>query len=235
MKRKIAVVDDNHQSAQQIKDYIVRYSQETGDEFDVFYFSDGEEITDNYKPIYDIIFMDVEMRWMDGFTAAEQIRQFDANVIIIFITNMYQYAVRGYAVDALSYLVKPVPFFAFSQELSRALFNLNKRKKSYQFFINDSGYERVDTADILYFESMQHKIIAYTKDKTYSVTGTMREIEAKLEGENFFRCNNGYLVNLAEVTGIKDNCALVGKHMLLISRPRKKEFIDALTEFIGRK
>lgn len=235
MKRKIAVVDDNNQSAQQIRDYIARYSQETGDEFDVFYFSDGEEITDNYNPVYDIIFMDVEMRWMDGFTAAELIRQSDAKVIIIFITNMSQYAVRGYAVDALSYLVKPVPYFAFSQELNRSLIRLNERKKSYQLFVTDTGYERVDTSDILYFESMQHKIIVYTKDKKYYAAGTMRDIEAKLAGENFFRCNNGYLVNLAEVTGVKDNCALVGKHILLISRPRKKDFIDALTEFIGRK
>lgn len=235
MKRKIAVVDDNNQSSQQIDEYIARYSQETGEVFEVAFFADGEEITDNYKPVFDIIFMDVEMRWMDGFSAAEKIRQIDAFVIIIFITNMSKYAVRGYAVDALSYLVKPVPYFAFSQELSRSLQRLDLRKKSYQLFVTEEGYERVDTSDILYFESMQHKIIAHTKTKQYTATGTMRDLETKLIGENFFRCNSGYLVNLAEVTGVRDNCALVGKNALLISRPRKKDFIDALTEYIGRK
>ena len=61
------------------------------------------------------------MQFMDGMTAAEKIRQMDQKVIIMFITNMIQYAVRGYEVDAMDYVVKPVEYFSFSQKLDKAI------------------------------------------------------------------------------------------------------------------
>ena len=65
-----------------------------------------------YRFQFDIILMDIEMRFMDGMSAAEEIRQMDKDVVIIFITNMPQYAIRGYAVEALDYMLKPVSYFA---------------------------------------------------------------------------------------------------------------------------
>ncbi len=70
-------------------------------------------------PRFDIIFLDVEMENLDGFTTARIIRETDPQVMLIFVTNMGQFAIKGYEVDALSYLLKPVPYFAFSQELKR--------------------------------------------------------------------------------------------------------------------
>ena len=80
-------------------------------------FTDGDEIAGGYKSVYDIILMDVQMRFMDGMSAAEEIRKVDPEVVIIFITNMSQYAIRGYAVDALDYVLKPVSYFAWSESL----------------------------------------------------------------------------------------------------------------------
>ena len=65
---------------------------------------------ENYSGDFDIILMDIQMKYMDGMTAAEQIRKLDSEVIIMFITNMTQYAIRGYEVDALDYVVKPVEY-----------------------------------------------------------------------------------------------------------------------------
>ena len=65
-------------------------------------------VYENYRGGFDIILMDIQMRFMDGMTTAEKIRQMDQKVIIMFITNMIQYAVRGYEVDAMDYVVKPV-------------------------------------------------------------------------------------------------------------------------------
>ena len=72
----------------------------------------------DYRAVYDIILMDIEMRFMDGMTAAEKIREHDSEVVIIFITNMPQYAIKGYRVDALDYVLKPVSYFAFSQRIN---------------------------------------------------------------------------------------------------------------------
>ena len=62
------------------------------------------------------------MKFVDGMTAAEEIRKMDSEVVIIFITNMTQYAIRGYEVDALDYVLKPVSYFAFSQKLKRDVY-----------------------------------------------------------------------------------------------------------------
>ena len=81
-----------------------------------------------YQSQYDIILMGIEMKFVNGMTAAEKIRKMDSEVVIIFITNMAQYAIRGYAVDDLDYVLKPVSYFAFSQKLVRVLNRMKKER-----------------------------------------------------------------------------------------------------------
>ena len=105
---QIAIVEDEEIYVKQLTEYIRKYQTERGRSIKVTVFGDGEDITENYNGVFDIILMDIQMRFMDGMTAAEKIRQMDQKVIIMFITNMIQYAVRGYEVDAMDYVVKPV-------------------------------------------------------------------------------------------------------------------------------
>lgn len=63
---------------------------------------------ENYQPAFDLIFMDIEMKPLDGMKAAQQIRKTDQKTVIIFVTQMAQYAVKGYEVGALDFMVKPV-------------------------------------------------------------------------------------------------------------------------------
>lgn len=233
MMIRVAIVEDEAFYAETIREYINKYSNENHVEFEVSLFSDGDEIAKDFRPIFDIIFLDVQMKFMDGMSTAEYIRKFDEDVILIFITNMAQYAIRGYAVDALSYLLKPVPYFAFSQELKRSLERLKKRDKGFLLIQSNKDIVKLALRNILYIESYKHRLIVYTDNEEYSLVGTMKEIENQLVDKHFYRCNNGYLLNLNQVTGVKDNCALVGKHRLQISRPRKKAFLNALTDYIG--
>ena len=93
---QIAIVEDEEIYVKQLTEYIRKYQTERGKSIKVTIFGDGEDITENYSGSFDIILMDIQMRFMDGMTAAEKIRQIDQKVIIMFITNMIQYAVRGY-------------------------------------------------------------------------------------------------------------------------------------------
>lgn len=233
MRFNIAVVEDEKRSADVLIKYINRYAKENNEEIDVVHFIDGDEIVFGYKPKYDIIFLDIEMRLLDGMTTAEYIRKLDKDVIIIFVTNMSQYAIKGYAVDALSFLLKPVPYFAFSQELRRALDKIKKKENGYLMFSIKDGIMRLNASDILFIESIKHNLIIHTKHEKFITTGTMKEMEKKLADLNFFRCNSCYLINLARVTGVKNNIAIIKEHELLISRPRKKAFMEALTKFFG--
>lgn len=230
---RVAIVEDEAFYAETIRDYIFKYSNENDEQFEVSLFSDGDGITKDFRPIFDIIFLDVQMKFMDGMATAEYIRKLDKDVILIFITNMAQYAIRGYAVDALSYLLKPVPYFAFSQELKRSLERLRNLNKSFLMIPSKNGVMKLTVRNILYVESYKHSLIVHTDNEEYSFVGTMKDMEKKLSDKHFYRCNNGYLLNLAQVTGVKDNFALVGKHRLQISRPRKKSFLNALTDYVG--
>ena len=230
---KIAIVEDEHAYAMQLQDYLHQYEKENGEVFEISLFSDGDEIVNKYKAVYDIILMDVEMKFMDGMSAAEEIRKVDTEVVIMFITNMPQYAIRGYAVDALDYVLKPVSYFAFSQRLNRAISRMKKRETKTLSISIKGGTVRLDVSNVTYIESQGHTLIFHTVNGSHETSGTMKELEKELFELNFYRGNKGYLINLAHVESVKDGCAVVCGEQLLLSRARKKEFMEALTRYWG--
>ena len=230
---KIAIVEDEELYAKQLNEYLRQYERENGEAIEVTIYSDGDRIVDKYQSQYDIILMDIEMKFMDGMSAAEEIRKIDTEVVIIFITNMTQYAIRGYAVDALDYVLKPVSYFALSQRLNRAIGRMRKRESKMIMVNMKGGIVRLNIANIYYIESQGHTLILHTILGDYKTSGTMKEMEGKLLDMNFCRGNKGYLINLQHVDGISDGCAIVKDERLILSRARKKEFMEALTKYWG--
>lgn len=230
---RIAIVEDEEQSAGLIKSYIAKFGAESEDIFDVKWFSDGDAIAADYKPAFDIIFLDIKMKILDGMETAEYIRGLDKDVIIIFITNMSQYAIMGYKVGALNFLLKPVPYFAFSEQLKRSVDKLKKSKASYLLLSTENGVAKIDISQVLYIESFKHKMLVHTKKETYTIMSTMQELEKKLSEKYFFRSHKGYLVNMAYVKSIEGGTVSVGGHDLIISRARKKQFMEELAAYVG--
>jgi len=230
---RIAIVEDELDYIDILTDYLKQYEKEFGEVFELHTFTDGDQIVCRYKPEYDIILMDVEMKFMDGMSAAEEIRKADSEVTIIFITNMAQYAIKGYAVDALDYVLKPISYFAFSRVLKKAISRL-KKEDSHIITVNiRGGSMRMKLSDVFYIESQGHTLVFHTASGIYEATGTMKDIEAELLPYHFFRGNKGYLINLAHVDGMKENAAVVHGEELIVSRGRKREFMEALTTFWG--
>ena len=230
---RIAIVEDEAAVREQLAGYVQRYTRQYGTPFEVTEFADGMEILEDYRPQFDIIFLDVEMKHLDGMETARRIRERDGGVLIVFITNMAQYAIRGYAVDALDYVLKPVSYFAFSQRLNRAISRMKKREQKVITVNIKGGAVRINIANIYYIESQGHNLVLHTILGDYESAGTMKEVEEKLQGLNFCRGNKGYLINLQHVDGIQDGCAVVKGEPLLLSRSRKKEFMEALTNYWG--
>lgn len=229
----IAIVEDEDSCAGELGEYLSRYQAESREVMAVTRFSDGDEIVEGYKNQFDIILMDVEMRFLDGMTAAEEIRRVDPEVVIIFITNMAQYAIRGYAVDALDYVLKPVSYFAFSQRLDRAITRMKRREERFLTVPVKGGAQKLKVSQIYYVESQGHNLIYHTAAGSCVSPGTMREAEERLGDLRFFRGNKGYLINLEHVDGVQDGCALVHGERLLLSRSRKNAFLEALANYVG--
>lgn len=230
---RIAIVDDEAEVRDMLESFITEYSRTSGEKFEVSKFDDGSEIVDEYKPIYDIIFLDIQMADMDGMTAAEKIRSMDEDVILIFITNMANYAIRGYSVNALDFVIKPVLPFAFSQQLTKAIGQMKKKKDNYLVISHSGGIVKLDLSKVTYFESLGHKIIVHTISEEYTFNDSLKNLEQKLPKASYTRCNNCYLVNLSHVESVNQDIATVGGHKLKISRPRKAEFMNALADYIG--
>ncbi|MFJ2369259.1 LytR/AlgR family response regulator transcription factor [Microbacterium sp. NPDC087665] len=234
---RVGVVEDDPHSIDRLLSHLDQFQREESERFHVAAFQDGGDIIADYRPDWDVLFLDIEMPHVDGMTAARRIREVDAQVIIVFVTSSPHYAVSGYQVDALSYLLKPVTYVAFAQEMRRVLVRLQQRvRRDLLFTAVDGALHRVAVADIRYIESVKHRIEVHTLDDDFAVVSTLKSVEADLDGEGFMRCHSGLLVNLRHVTGTEGNdCRVRGGTRLPISRPRKKEFLSALAAHIGSR
>ena len=230
---RIALVEDEALCADTLRDFLGRYERERGERLSVTRYSDGDEIALNYRSEYDIILMDIEMPYLDGMTAAREIRKADPEVIIIFITNSPQYAIQGYSVGALDYVLKPVSYFALSQRLDRAVERLGRRKQKFLTVNVRGGKQKLEAERIWYVEVRDHELLYHTEEGTLSAAGTLRQAEQDLAGLSFFRCGKGYLVNLEHVDGIRGEDAIVHGERVQVSRSRKRAFLDALNDYLS--
>jgi len=230
---RIAIVEDEEVYARLLEDYIHRYEEETLRRFRIRHFKDGEEIAENYAGGFDIILMDIQMEYMDGMTAAEKIRKRDPEVLIIFITNRTDYAIRGYEVDALDYVVKPVEYFSFSQKLDRAVLRLSKHMNQHIMIHADGGLYKIATSQILFVESERHNLHFYTTTGEFVSRMNISEADELLKGFGFFRCGKGYIINLNKIDSFSDGVCRVGSYKVPVSRSKKKEFMNVLADHMS--
>lgn len=230
---RIAIVEDEELYVRQIGEYIKRYGRENQMEISTIVFGDGAEIVKDYQNVYDIILLDIAMPQVDGMEAAGRIRELDEDVVIVFITNMPQYAVRGYEVGALDFMVKPIEYPLFSMRLGRAIGRARKRSDE-QILLSFAGrVKRIGVRHIYYVE-VQNKMLHYHTDEgEYVLRGTMQGALSELERHHFVRCNYWYVVNLMHVSEVKKDTVVVAGEELVISRRNKTAFLAALTEYMG--
>lgn len=229
---KIAIVEDEWESYESLQKCLDEYTKEYGDLFNVEHFRNGMDFIDGYTPDYDIIFMDIDMPQMNGIQTAASIRKTDSKVIIVFVTFFSKYAIKGYSVDAFDYVLKPLNYSAFKCKIQRALERCKKMERESVLLPTMDGAMKLDLNEIDYVEISNHNITIHTQGGNYKAYGTMREIEALFPKKQFCKCNRCYLVNLHSVSKIDKNVVFVGSNPLVMSRPRRQEFMDALSEYI---
>lgn len=235
---RVAVVDDDPFYIDDFKTHISHYQKENNMTIEVVTFSDGLKFISEYQPIYDILFLDIDMPFMNGMEVAKVVRKSDPNAIIIFITNMAQYAVKGYEVNAFDYVMKPIEYFSFSVKLKGAIAAVENTKEFIITIPWEDGSRNLKTSDLLFVEVRDHWLYFHTKEGEYRIFGTLNEVEKQLKEHHFVRSNNCYLINLKHVIHLRAyTVTLQGDYKLKISRARRKEvqfaFIDYYSEHRG--
>lgn len=230
----IAIVEDEIAEANRVKDFITRFQQENHVEFELRHYSDAISFLSNNTAVFDIVLMDIQMPHMNGMDAAHALREQDNRTVIIFLTNLAQFAVKGYEVEALDFIVKPVSYPVFAVKLKRAIKVAESNATHTINVVRSGNVSRISARDVAYVEVSGHEIRYHIGSNIVKDWGTLGEVEKQLEPYHFMRCNNCYLVNPQHIREIKGYVVVMGNgDSLQISHPRKKAFMTALAQWMG--
>ena len=230
---KIGVVEDDNEQLDVLLEYIKKYFVEHGYNYTVEVFGTATAFQGRKERDFDIIFMDIMLPDGNGWELVKQLREKDKNTIIIFTTNMLQYAVKGYEVRAFDFIVKPFNYNNFALKLESAL-EMLASKVDDAVWINGKNFQkRVYASQIYYIETQSHYITFHTNEGDFSMYGTLAGAQKMVSSASFALCNRCYLVNLNYVSGIDGEYAKVKDDMLLISRNKRASFLKALNEYVA--
>lgn len=233
---RVAVVDDERADAERVEACLDRYFKGDSSRYRVTLIEDGEDLLAEYKPVYDLIFLDVEMPRLGGIECARRLRKLDREVAVVYVTNMAQYASTGYEVDALGYLIKPLRYYSFALTMGRVEEALARKSGVLLWVADGEGRVVIASRDLLFVEVRKHELQFHAANGTYTSWGSLKEYEEKLEEAHFCKCNRYYLVNLEHVARLRgDSVEIDDGTVLEVSRRKRKDLLEALTEFYGAR
>ena len=235
---RIAVVDDSPADSSDITHAVEEFCEEREIAVQIAHYANGDEFLSGGKET-DAVFLDIDMPGTNGLEVAKCIRRQNSKRIIIFCTNLEQYAINGYEVNALGYLLKPVSQYWVDLVMKKVMSALSVEKKAVLVVRSATEQAIVNIADIVYVEVQAHNIFynVMQNGKLFVLKsrGSMREVEEKLASRHFARCSACYLVNLRKVVSVKKNTVfLAGNVALPISRTYKLNFGENFMRYLAQ-
>lgn len=180
----------------------------------------------------DLLFLDINMPYLNGIDFLEQLEN---PPLCIFTTAYSEYALEGFRLQVVDYLLKPIAFNRFYQAVNKAQqqFIINEKLKKntplddpFLYVKQSDTFIKVSWVDILYIESMQNYTKLHFKDKSLVIHQTMKAIEESLPSEHFFRIHKSFLINIIHIDMISGGRLFINKTELPISRTRKEELLN---------
>jgi DNA-binding LytR/AlgR family response regulator len=184
----------------------------------------------------DLVFLDIQMPVMNGI----EYLKLAQNPPMVIITTAYpSYALEGFQLDVMDYLVKPITFNRFFKAVAKAKDYHNLLKKSTNniafkpettgdhFFIKcDYKYERIYFDEILFIEAMQNYVTIYTEKGKYITLLYMKNVEQNLSRQSFIRVHKSFIVSIAKIEAIENNEIIMRMHRIPISRNHREQVIE---------
>ena len=232
---KVGILEDEKVQSDIMESFLQKDHQMNSDfHYSVEVFETAEKLLNSDISGFEILFMDIQLPDMLGIDAARKIREINSKVMIVFVTNLTQYAIDGYSVNAYDYILKPLVYDAFKVKMDRFMNVLSHGKKQKILVLKTKQEIYHISADcIQYVEVAGHNLVFHTDEREIHLWGTLSKYENELEGTFFSRCNACYLVNLKYVQTIKGNTVIVANRELIISKTRRKEFLSDLARYKG--
>lgn len=203
---KIAFCDDDMEVLHQMNELIDRYRVERNEDITYAAFqSPFELLTEIEKGIRpDILFLDVVMPGQNGMDVAKEIRQYDTNMKIIFLTSSLEFAVESYSVGAYFYQLKPIWEESFFRLMDAVLAECEKKKKNSLILRSKDGITRIDLQQLEYCEVLGRKLLFHLENgAVLESAGSLDDLAGQLmQYSNFFRPHRSFLVNMEYIQNI---------------------------------
>ncbi|MCR4904241.1 MAG: LytTR family DNA-binding domain-containing protein [Butyrivibrio sp.] len=244
---RIGIVDDDKDSRVLLKSLVSEYASGKTIEYMLAEYESAISYLEGARS-FDILFLDIDMPNMSGMELAEKVREKDKEVVIIFCTNLQQFALNGYSVGALGFMVKPVQTYSFDLNMERALSAVkaaksrNNEEADTKFVLKDGTISRlISASDIDYVEVRQHYLLYNVRNSTTGARmviknrGTMQDAVEVLTPYGFVRCSSSFLVNIKSVTAVSRMNVYIGEELLPIGRTFKESFMDTFSRYLAKR
>lgn len=229
---RIAIVDDEQIERDKLHEYLIKFGQETRTTLEISSFCSGDQLLKDYRLIYDIILFDIQMPGTNGMDSAKQIRKIDKGVTILFVTNVAQYAIEGYEVEAVDYVLKPILYPDFAIKMKKAFRKVAQKEDNTISVDTVDGMKNIRLSEIFYVEVMSHYLSYHTKAGEFKSRGSLKIVEAQLIPYNFFRMHKCYIVNLKYITALKTKEIMIDNIPLPLGRAYKDTFLQEYMRYI---
>lgn len=229
------IVEDDPQAAETLRAHLERYAAERGTSFSVEILPSALEFLEGTRPA-DVVFMDIGLPGVSGMEAAEVMRQTDELTPLIFVTDLAQYAVRGYQVDALDFMVKPVTYEDFALRMGRAMRVMDRNAGGTVSVATDEGLRVIAEKDVVYVEIFRHDLYWHVTGSAQPLhaRGTLTRVAEELGAERFCRVSASHLINMGQLALIRPGSVVMSDGTeVVISRRRRREVLETLTRYVG--
>ena len=228
----IAVVDDDPRDAELLKGCVEDYCKKTDHAAMIHVFHDGLDLVRSTEN-HDIVFLDIQMGKLDGLETARFIRKFNKETVLIFVTNMAQFAIKGYEVDALDFILKPVSMASIIYVLDKAMKRLSGGAQALFSLKTAEDTISLSANDITYVEVFDHNLVYHTTRGDYTVRGKLSDVIEKLNPDRFVMCNRSFIVNLRHISNVTQDSVLIGDTRISVSKSHRKELMKRFSSFLG--
>lgn len=231
---RILSIEDSPDEEATLRAHVERYMQESGIDLQLVWEKSAFDLSDSSMR-YDLVFLDIDLPGINGMDAATEMRSHDPETPIVFVTNLAQYAIRGYEVDALDFVVKPVSYYDFKLRMDKAIRVLGRKAGRRLTIPVDGKVHVLNASDVAFIDVTDHDLAFHLSNgKTVTGRSSLAQAERDLEGTSFVRISKSCLVNMAFIRNIKGpDVTMATGDVVCLSRSRKRPAMEVIARYLG--